>query len=55
MQKMGGALGSAIGLGLGVSSRERRILMVAGVAAGMVEMIMEKRGVSIRSPATVRG
>jgi hypothetical protein len=33
--QIGGALGSLVALGLRVGRRERRILMVAGVAAGM--------------------
>ena len=34
--QIGGALGSWVGLGLGVSAREKRILLVAGVAAGIL-------------------
>ena len=45
--QMGGALGSAIGLGLGVSPRERRILMVAGVAAGMAAVFRTPLGAAL--------
>ena len=45
--QMGGALGSAVGLGLGVSPRERRILMVAGVAAGMAAVFRTPLGAAL--------
>ena len=45
--QMGGALGSAIGLGLRVSPRERRILMVAGVAAGMAAVFRTPLGAAL--------
>ncbi len=45
--QMGGALGSAIGRGLGVSPRERRILMVAGVAAGMAAVFRTPLGAAL--------
>ena len=37
--QIGGALGSWVGLVLGVSTREKRILMVAGVAAGLFQFV----------------
>ena len=45
--QMGGAIGSAIGLGLKVSPRERRILMVAGVAAGMAAVFRTPLGAAL--------
>jgi chloride channel protein, CIC family len=45
--QMGGAIGSAIGLGLRVSPRERRILMVAGVAAGMAAVFRTPLGAAL--------
>lgn len=45
--QMGGALGSAIGLGFGVSGRERRILMIAGVAAGMAAVFRTPLGAAL--------
>ena len=45
--QMGGALGSGIGLALRVSARERRILMVAGVAAGMAAVFRTPLGAAL--------
>ena len=45
--QMGGALGSAVGLALKVSSRERRILMLAGVAAGMAAVFRTPLGAAL--------
>jgi chloride channel protein, CIC family len=45
--QMGGALGSGIGLGLRVSARERRVLMVAGVAAGMAAVFRTPLGAAL--------
>jgi CIC family chloride channel protein len=45
--QMGGAIGSAIGLGFKVSPRERRILMVAGVAAGMAAVFRTPLGAAL--------
>ena len=45
--QMGGAIGSAIGRGLKVSPRERRILMVAGVAAGMAAVFRTPLGAAL--------
>ena len=45
--QMGGAIGSAIGRALKVSPRERRILMVAGVAAGMAAVFRTPLGAAL--------
>jgi len=45
--QMGGALGSGVGLALKVSSRERRILMLAGVAAGMAAVFRTPLGAAL--------
>jgi CIC family chloride channel protein len=45
--QMGGALGSAIGLSFRVSARERRILMIAGVAAGMAAVFRTPLGAAL--------
>lgn len=45
--QMGGALGSGIGLALKVGSRERRILMLAGVAAGMAAVFRTPLGAAL--------
>lgn len=45
--QMGGALGSWIGLGLKVGARERRILMLAGVAAGMAAVFRTPLGAAL--------
>jgi CIC family chloride channel protein len=45
--QMGGALGSAVGLALKVSSRERRILMLSGVAAGMAAVFRTPLGAAL--------
>jgi CIC family chloride channel protein len=45
--QMGGALGSAVGLALKVGSRERRILMIAGVAAGMAAVFRTPLGAAL--------
>ena len=45
--QMGGALGSAVGLALKVGSRERRILMLAGVAAGMAAVFRTPLGAAL--------
>ena len=45
--QMGGALGSWVGLTLKVSARERRILMLAGVAAGMAAVFRTPLGAAL--------
>ena len=45
--QMGGAIGSGIGRALKVSPRERRILMVAGVAAGMAAVFRTPLGAAL--------
>jgi CIC family chloride channel protein len=45
--QIGGALGSAVGRILGVSVRERRILLVAGVAAGMSAVFRTPLGAAL--------
>ena len=45
--QMGGAIGSAIGRALKVNPRERRILMVAGVAAGMAAVFRTPLGAAL--------
>jgi CIC family chloride channel protein len=45
--QMGGALGSWIGLALKVGARERRILMLAGVAAGMAAVFRTPLGAAL--------
>ncbi len=45
--QMGGAIGSSIGRALNVSSRERRILMLAGVAAGMAAVFRTPLGAAL--------
>ena len=45
--QMGGAIGSTIGRLLNVSSRERRILMLAGVAAGMAAVFRTPLGAAL--------
>jgi CIC family chloride channel protein len=45
--QMGGALGSLIGQFLGVSDRERRILLVAGTAAGMAAVFRTPLGAAL--------
>src|SRR5581483_3866774 len=42
--QIGGALGSTVGAGFGVTARERRILMLAGVAAGMAAVFRTPLG-----------
>jgi CIC family chloride channel protein len=45
--QIGGALGSTVGLGLRVSARERRVLMLAGVAAGMAAVFRTPLGAAL--------
>jgi len=45
--QIGASLGSTVGLGLRVSSRERRILMLAGVAAGMAAVFRTPLGAAL--------
>jgi CIC family chloride channel protein len=45
--QMGGALGSWIGMALRVSARERRILMLAGVAGGMAAVFRTPLGAAL--------
>jgi CIC family chloride channel protein len=45
--QIGGALGSLVGKVLGVSTRERRILMVAGVAAGIAAVFRTPLGAAL--------
>jgi CIC family chloride channel protein len=45
--QIGGALGSVVGRVLGVSGRERRILLVAGVAAGMSAVFRTPLGAAL--------
>jgi CIC family chloride channel protein len=45
--QIGGALGSTVGLALNVTPRERRILMVAGVAAGMAAVFRTPLGAAL--------
>ena len=45
--QIGGALGSAVGAGFGVTARERRILMLAGVAAGMAAVFRTPLGAAL--------
>jgi chloride channel protein, CIC family len=45
--QIGAALGSTVGLGLRVGSRERRILMLAGVAAGMAAVFRTPLGAAL--------
>jgi chloride channel protein, CIC family len=45
--QMGGALGSWVGLRLKVEARERRILMLAGVAAGMAAVFRTPLGAAL--------
>jgi CIC family chloride channel protein len=45
--QIGGALGSLVGRVLGVSTRERRILMVAGVAAGISAVFRTPLGAAL--------
>ncbi|HVT10225.1 MAG TPA: chloride channel protein [Polyangia bacterium] len=45
--QIGASLGSTVGLGLRVGSRERRILMLAGVAAGMAAVFRTPLGAAL--------
>jgi CIC family chloride channel protein len=45
--QMGGAIGSVVGRYLGVTERERRILLVAGTAAGMAAVFRTPLGAAI--------
>ena len=45
--QIGGALGSVVGSWLGVSERERRILLVAGVAAGIAAVFRTPLGAAL--------
>ena len=45
--QIGAALGSTVGLGLRVGARERRILMLAGVAAGMAAVFRTPLGAAL--------
>jgi CIC family chloride channel protein len=45
--QIGAALGSSVGRGLRVTSRERRILMLAGVAAGMAAVFRTPLGAAL--------
>ncbi len=45
--QIGGALGSTVGAGFGVTARERRILMLAGVAAGMAAVFRTPLGAAL--------
>src|SRR2546423_14892179 len=44
---IGGALGSAVGTGLGISGRGRRVLLVAGVAAGIAAVFRTPLGAAL--------
>jgi CIC family chloride channel protein len=45
--QMGGSIGSLVGQSLGVSDRERRILLVAGTAAGMAAVFRTPLGAAL--------
>jgi CIC family chloride channel protein len=45
--QIGASLGSTVGLGLRVSARERRVLMLAGVAAGMAAVFRTPLGAAL--------
>jgi chloride channel protein, CIC family len=51
--QIGGALGSTVGRGLRVSARERRVLMLAGVAAGMAAVFRTPLGAALLAAEVV--